>query len=391
MQIQSTSRPERAFHYGRDEEAEARDRARAEFELACGSVLRQGTTGEERQLLQSLRPWLMDPAGCLVLAFGDSDAAAEAPRWGVFRRLEAELKRRPWIEGVVCAVEPAEARPEGAMRARRSAPEARLPGEVEVVYLPAPFVSHTLPHRPVAGGEFTRRNGRRSLTLLAPAAVGLPWGVYGRLLLMHFTTRAVLDGRVRFRVGDSVTDTLQLAGIGRQGGSRGPLTRGAEQLRRLRHTTYRLVESDKRGRRESGAVLVTDFRAGPNRPAVLTLGLDFHRMALRSAVPLDLGIVRQVRRSPLAFDQYCWLTYRASTLQKPTVIPWADLAEQFGGKYGKVRFFRRAFASRLRTLRGHWPELTARPLKRGLLLRPGPPSVLDVHVLRRGRVVTLPR
>lgn len=38
-------------------------------------------------------------------------------------------------------------------------------------------------------------------------------------------------------------------------------------------------------------------------------------------------------RSPLALDIYCWLTYRASYLRRPTEIPWTALALQFGAGY----------------------------------------------------------
>ena len=50
------------------------------------------------------------------------------------------------------------------------------------------MVQATLPHRKVQGNEFERRNGAFTLSLMAPAKIGLPYGSIPRLLLAWVTT-----------------------------------------------------------------------------------------------------------------------------------------------------------------------------------------------------------
>ena len=45
------------------------------------------------------------------------------------------------------------------------------------------LVQATLPHSAQEGNEFTRSNGHLTVSILAPAEIGLPYGSYPRLLL----------------------------------------------------------------------------------------------------------------------------------------------------------------------------------------------------------------
>ena len=55
----------------------------------------------------------------------------------------------------------------------------------------AQFMVHTsLPYRQVAGSEFSRRNGQMGLTIIAPSAIGLPYGASARLILIYLVTTA---------------------------------------------------------------------------------------------------------------------------------------------------------------------------------------------------------
>ena len=72
----------------------------------------------------------------------------------------------------------------GAVPCRTRVPEA-------LAFLPRLFVLTTLPHRRPQGHRFERVNGWQSLRIEAPRRVGLPYGVYPRLLLMFLATEAV--------------------------------------------------------------------------------------------------------------------------------------------------------------------------------------------------------
>lgn len=50
----------------------------------------------------------------------------------------------------------------------------------------------------------------------------------------------------------------------------------------------------------------------------------------------------------MPLDLYCWLTYRASYAKKPSTIPWAALAMQFGSDYARLRDFKASFLAEVR-------------------------------------------
>ena len=73
---------------------------------------------------------------------------------------------------------------------------------------------------------------------------------------------------------------------------------------------------------------------------------------------------------PMALDIYCWATYRMSYLAKPTTVPWAALAAQFGSDYARLRDFKAAFLAELRKVMAVYPDAAAQPSDAGLVLRP---------------------
>lgn len=72
----------------------------------------------------------------------------------------------------------------------------------------------------------------------------------------------------------------------------------------------------------------------------VTLGEGFFKQIIEHPVPIDTMAVRFLKRSPLAFDLYVWLTHRYSYLDRPTLIPWAALHAQVGADYHLLRQFR---------------------------------------------------
>lgn len=65
-----------------------------------------------------------------------------------------------------------------------------------------------------------------------------------------------------------------------------------------------------------------------------------------------MRVLKDLKRSPLAIDIYCWLTYRLSYMRSITIIPWEVLQVQFGSNYATdqqgVRNFKRAFLRELK-------------------------------------------
>lgn len=71
----------------------------------------------------------------------------------------------------------------------------------------------------------------------------------------------------------------------------------------------------------------------------ITLHEDFYQMLIDRPVPIDVRVLKDLMRSPLAIDLYCWLTYRASYLKHEKAISWKQLQEQFGAEYSDTQAF----------------------------------------------------
>ena len=351
---------------------ESRLRAQKRLLTAIESLKHRGEiSDEEESLLLRQRPSGLNQADQIVIEFATQEEAASAHKLTAFAKLGWEIRELGWagLMYLVCAPLRRKA------RRSRSGPPKR-----PVLYLPSRLVSTTLPHRRVKEEKFVRTNGDLRMRLTATTDDGLPYGVYPRLALMHFTTRALLEGRMKFRVGASATDFLAQLGIARSAGARGPATRARQQMRRLGSTafTWERKGSPQRSPKDwRGFLLAADWERRPGAGMHITLSQPFFDMAHSSSVPLDAQIVQKLRRSPLALDAYAWLTWRVSTLKKDTVIPWLSLERQLGCDYRMPRQFRFEFRRRLRQITSLWPGVEAEPQQRGLLLRPCAPSVLS--------------
>lgn len=351
---------------------ESRLRAQKRLLTAIGSLKNKGEiSDEEESLLLQQRPAGLNQADQVVMEFGTQEEAAAARSLTALSKVRWELERLglAGLMFLVCA--PLRRK----TRRSRSGPPKR-----PVLYLPTRLVSTTLPHRRVRDEKFVRTNGDLRMRLTATSEEGLPYGVYPRLALMHFTTLALLEGRLKFLVGASATDFLAQLGIARSAGARGPATRARQQMRRLCSTAFSWEHKGSRERSPKdwrGFLIGADWDRLPEAGMRITLSQPFFDLIQASSVPLDAQIVQKLRRSPLALDVYAWLTWRVSTLKRDTVIPWLSLERQLGCDFRTPRRFRFEFRRRLRQVSGLWPGVEAEPQRRGLLLRPCAPSVLS--------------
>lgn len=249
------------------------------------------------------------------------------------------------------------------------------------------MVQATLPHRKTAGNEFERRNGRFTLSLLAPSAIGLPYGTVPRLLLAWLTTEAVRTRSRELELGDTLSGFMQELGLAPTGGRWGSITRLKEQARRLFSSTVSVSYDDRDRHASLGyrladrALLWWDAKA-PDQAALwrstVVLTEAFYQEVIDHPVPVDMRAIKVLKRSALALDIYCWLTYRSSYVSKPTTIPWSALALQFGSEYGRTRAFKAAFLQELRKVTTVYRGADVEPLETGLLVKPARP-----HVARR--------
>ena len=106
-------------------------------------------------------------------------------------------------------------------------------------------------------------------------------------------------------------------------------------------------------------------------------------------MPLDLNILKALKRSSLGIDFYLWLTYRTFSLKRPLRLSWARLYRQFGADPGKagervtVDNFRKDCLRELKKIKVAWPDLNYAAAKGVLVLLPSKPAVPRAASSRR--------
>ena len=256
-------------------------------------------------------------------------------------------------------------------------------------YLARILVQATMPHARLTATEYQRRNGDLTIAIQAPAAVGLPYGHYPRLLLSWITTEAVRTKSPNLVLGDSLSDFLRQLGLTNTGGRWGTIPRLRDHLRRLFCSTVSWTYDSSHDntfasfgvRPIETATLWWDPQR-PEQPSLwkskIGLNQRFYEELVSRPVPVDMRILRVLarERSPLAIDIYTWLSYRLYYLRNDTTVPWEALAMQFGGDYARLRDFKKKFQDRLTLVMKLYPEARVESLDVGLRLSPSWPSVL---------------
>ncbi|WP_428622199.1 replication protein RepA [Sedimenticola sp.] len=245
-------------------------------------------------------------------------------------------------------------------------------------YMAHALVQATMPHRKYDGCEFTRQNGAFRLSLLAPSHVGLPYGSIPRLLVSWVTTEAFRLNDREIILGDNLSQFMRELGMVSTGGRWGTVTRLKDQMRRLFASSITCTYEYGAGFGIETTRVVDSARLwwDPKTPeqatlweSKLILGERFFNEIVSRPVPVDLRVLKALRRSPMALDIYCWLTYRVSYLKRSTVIPWPVLQIQLGAEYGRARDFKAAFISALKKVQCIYQVNVAEDCK-GLLIKP---------------------
>ena len=188
--------------------------------------------------------------------------------------------------------------------------------------------------------QYKRVNGPYKLVMVAGADNKLPYGILPRLLLAWVSTEAVRTQSRVLVLGDSLSEFMRKLGIySTSGGSTGGRTRLRNQMRRLFGCTVSLLYEDARMEACVNAPIArrTEFwwsERQPDAPSLwdskIELGEDFFQEIIEHPIPIDMNILKAMKRSSLGLDLYLWLTYRTFTLKAPMRISWQSLYRQFG-------------------------------------------------------------
>ena len=248
--------------------------------------------------------------------------------------------------------------------------------------------------------EYIRRNGPYTLGMSAGINNKLPYGNLPRLLLAWVCTEAVRTQHRELILGRSLADFMRSVGVYDDGGA--VRRRLRNQMQRLFRSHVELVYEDAHGSRFVNSAIADSGEfwwdaKHPDQPALweskIELGEKFFHEVITNPIPLDLNILKAVKRSPLGLDLYLWLTYRTFALKRPLRLTWPLLYRQFGvdparAKNGRtVDDFRKDCLRELKKIQRAWPDLHYQTVKGALILSPSPPRIAPSQLrLVDGRV-----
>ena len=240
--------------------------------------------------------------------------------------------------------------------------------------------------------QYKRFNGPYTLIMTAVGQTGLPYGNLSRLLLAWVCTEAVRTQSRELFLGASLSGfmrKLDMAPIG--GGSRGERTRLRNQMKRLFNAHIQLAYEDRQVSASVNSPVAsrTGFWWNERKPRMrglwdsqIELGEKFFEEIIRHPVPLDMNILKAMKRSSLGIDLYLWLTYRTFTLKRPLRLSWRQVYRQFGmdpakaGDKRTVDYFRTDCLRELKKIKAAWPSLNYATVQGVLVLLPSKPVIV---------------
>lgn len=218
--------------------------------------------------------------------------------------------------------------------------------------------------------------------------MGLPYGTYPRLILSWLTTEAVKTKQPELELGSSLSGFMSELGLIPAGGRWGTIHRLRNQMKRLFSASVSCTYEDDTQDSGIGFRIAKEYHLwrDPKQPdqaalwrSAVTLSRDFFDEVVKNPVPIDMRALKALKRSPMALDIYCWMTYRMSYLKRPSEIPWGALQAQFGADYKRdahgLRNFRQAFKRHLKNVLVVYPEARTEIGKIGVILRPSKPHI----------------
>lgn len=243
----------------------------------------------------------------------------------------------------------------------------------QLAFSMAHIVQTGFPHRKTTNTEHTRKNGNLTVTMTAPSRFGLPYGVISRLIYVHICTQIITTGSTTIKLGSSQRSFMEDSfNWTYSTGERGTSVSWRAHLLSVLSTSLTIIE-DLVDESRTGihlknipivdeALLWWDDEYNDRGEAFIKVSDRFAELLLGHAVPLDFEsiLTLALQKSPMAFDMYCWLTYRYWRMgeNKESLVPisWRELSEQIGHNYSSVERFRKAAIKELAKVRAVYPE-----------------------------------
>ena len=239
--------------------------------------------------------------------------------------------------------------------------------------------------------QYKRVNGPYRLVMVAGADNKLPFGNIPRLLMAWVSTEAVRTQSRELVLGKSLYEFMRTLGMeDRSGSPRGDRTRLRNQMKRLFGCSVSLIYEDKHGSRFVSSHIAESGEfwwdpAKPNEQALwdsrIYLGEAFFNEIINHPIPIDMNILKALKRCSLGLDLYLWVAYRTFSLRAPQRLTWRQLYRQFGTDPDKasdkriVKIFRRQALRELKKIKVAWPDLNYTTAPGVFILLPSTPAV----------------
>ena len=250
--------------------------------------------------------------------------------------------------------------------------------------------------------QYKRVNGPYTLYMNAVGGNKLPFGNLPRLLLAWMCTEVVRTRSRELILGCSLSAFMRTLDIlsSDSGGASGVRTRLRNQMKRLFSATVQLVYEDQHGEVRVSSFIAdrTEFWWNERKPdesslweSKIELSEKFYNEIIRHPVPLDMNILKALKRCALGLDLYLWLVYRTFPLRAPQRITWRQVYRQFGLHPDKasdkrtVLDFRRKVLRELKKIKLAWPGLNYSTAPGVLILLPSTPTIAPFNQGQLGR------
>lgn len=277
-------------------------------------------------------------------------------------------------------------------------------------YLARELVQCTLPHSNHKGVFMhQRKDGNLTVTISSRPDIGLPYGAIPRLLMLWITSEAMRTRERKLILGSSGNNSLNnfLREVGLNpatgGGKRSDAKRLRDQMNRLFRAKISFDYDPSTRTAQADAwldmnvapkgYLWWDFTQPDQRllfDSWIELDETFFEAIISNAVPVNLTMAGNLKRSPLALDLFVWTTYRLYRMKEGDEINvgYQHLQKQFGTDYNRADNFKTYLAAAVGKVKTVWRSAPLDLTPRGLKLTGISQSKLPVQPETKHRMLT---
>lgn len=248
------------------------------------------------------------------------------------------------------------------------------------------FALTSLPHRAIQEALWIKEGHHITLHIASGhtrdgTVIGIPYGAKARMILLYLQTEALRSNSPEVELGRSMYAWLTRMGMPIGGATYRLVSEQAKRISSCRLTFFHDIEGGQA--RLNGAFVDTEISMfGTDGDSQLALWQDsvrlndrFFKSLQEHSIPLRDEALRQLSNKSLALDIYTWLAYRLHVINKPVMVSWPALFNQFGSGYAALRQFKPKFRESLAFALAAYPEAKIDVANEGLILHQSRPPV----------------